>query len=72
MDDRTLAGLIGVLAVGCLVVIGLYGLANGYLLGSPGDVFAPSLGTFALTLAVIVALTVLGARAGGWLETPYW
>lgn len=74
MTDRTatIAGLLGSLAVAVLVVLGVYGFVTGYLLESPGDLFAPSIGTLAVTIVVVAALIGLGTRSTGRLRNPYW
>lgn len=74
MDTRTIAGAVGVLTLGLLGLAGLYGVAGGYLVGSPGslELRTPSIGTTLVAAAVIGALTALGVRGGGRLQTPYW
>ncbi|OVE86178.1 hypothetical protein [Natronolimnobius baerhuensis] len=69
---RTVTAFAGVLTVVGLVLIGSYGAVDGYLLESPGELFAPSVGALAVVLLVVGGLTVLGTQAGRQLETSYW
>ncbi|AEH37776.1 hypothetical protein [Halopiger xanaduensis] len=74
MDTRTIAGAVGVLTLVLLGLAGLYGVASGYLVGSSGslELRAPSVGTALVAISVVGALTALGVRGGGRLQTPYW
>ncbi|AFZ74501.1 hypothetical protein [Natronobacterium gregoryi] len=74
MNDRTvtITGLFGALVVALLAVLGVYGFVTGYLLESPGDLFVPSIGVLAVTIVVVGALILLGARSSQWRQNPYW
>ncbi|SDQ92918.1 hypothetical protein [Natronobacterium texcoconense] len=74
MNDRTvtITGLLGTLVIAALAVLGVYGFVTGYLLESPGDLLAPSLGVLAVTIVFVGALIVLGARSRRWRQNPYW
>jgi hypothetical protein len=72
MDKRSSTGLLGTLAIVFLTVLGLWGLLNGYVLESPGEWLAPTVGTLAVTAAVVGLLIVVGARSKRWRQNPYW
>lgn len=72
METRTTAGLLGTIVIAVTAALGLYGFTNGYLLESPGELLAPSVGVLAVAVVFVLALSAVGARSGRWLENPYW
>ncbi|ELZ10063.1 hypothetical protein [Natrialba aegyptia] len=74
MTDRslTIEGLLGTGVVGVLAALGVYGFTTGYLLESPGRLFAPSVATLGIVVAVVGTLVLLGARSKRWRQNPYW
>ncbi|GAB3664071.1 hypothetical protein [Halopiger thermotolerans] len=74
MDTRPIAGAVGTLVLAVVGLAALYGVASGYLVEPPGglELRAPSVGTALVAVAVVAALTALGVRGGGRLQTPYW
>ncbi|QSW98626.1 hypothetical protein [Haloterrigena alkaliphila] len=71
---RSVPGSFGVLApllIAGLAVIGIWGFVDGQLGGS-GEYLTSTLGVLAVTLVVVGALIVVGARSKRWLEGPYW
>lgn len=74
MSDRTrtVTGFVGILTVVGLVLIGSYGVVDGYLLESADELLAPSIGALAVAIVVVGGLTILGTQAGRRLETTYW
>ncbi|ELY61888.1 hypothetical protein [Natronolimnohabitans innermongolicus] len=78
MDEQTVSrsvpgsvGLLGVLSIVALAVLGLWAAVDGFA-GDGSEYLAPSLGVFAVTAVVVVALAASGARSKQWREGPYW
>lgn len=72
MDERSIAGLLATLVVAALAVLGVYGFGTGYLIDSPGDFLAPTIGVLAVTVLVVGALIASGVGSRRWRENPYW
>ncbi|WP_306057782.1 hypothetical protein [Natronococcus wangiae] len=72
MDTRSSTGLLATLAIILLAAIGLLGFLTGYVLESPGERFAPTIGTLVVVVAVVGLLIVVGARSRRWRQNPYW
>ena len=73
MEYRKLTGTLGVLSVIGLVVLGAYGFLDSYVVDVPPDAqLGATLATLAVAALFVAALVVVGSRAGGWTETPYW
>jgi quinol-cytochrome oxidoreductase complex cytochrome b subunit len=72
MDKRSSTGLFGTLTIVFLTVLGIWGLLTGYILESPGEWLVPTIGTLAVTAAVVGLLVVVGARSKRWRQNPYW
>lgn len=72
MDSRSSAGLVGTLAVALVVGIGAGGVLAGYVVGSPGEWLAPTVGSLAVAVVVVGALAFVGARSARTLRNPYW
>ncbi|TYL36575.1 hypothetical protein CV102_21200 [Natronococcus pandeyae] len=72
MDTRSSTGLLGTLVIATLVALGLFGFLNGYVIDSPGEWLAPTIGSLAVAVAVVGVLIVAGARSRRWRQNPYW
>lgn len=72
MDERSLAGLLATLVIAALAVAAVAGFGTGFLTNPSGAYFAPTIGVLAITVLVVGALTVAGARSKRWRENPYW
>ncbi len=72
MDERSIAGLVATAVVAALAILGLYGFTTGYLLDSPGEYLAPSMGVLAVAAVAVAALIASGVGSGRWRENPYW
>ncbi|WP_049925326.1 hypothetical protein [Halopiger goleimassiliensis] len=74
MENRTLTllGLVGVVSIAVLAAIGIYSFVSSYLLESAGELLTPTLAAIVLTVLVVGALSVLGARSRRWMQNPYW
>ncbi|QCC57648.1 hypothetical protein NP511_03620 [Natrinema thermotolerans] len=72
MDERSIAGLVATAVIAALAVFGLYGFTTGYLLDSPGEYLAPSMGVLAVAAVAVAALIASGVGSGRWRENPYW
>ncbi|RQG98711.1 hypothetical protein [Natrarchaeobius oligotrophus] len=71
MHGRTVAA-VGVATIGCLALVGVYGLVFGVLVEPSGELLVPVVGTLAVTALVVVGLAALGARSKRWRKNPYW
>ncbi|AGB16152.1 hypothetical protein Halru_1544 [Halovivax ruber XH-70] len=69
---RRIGGALGVLTVLGTIALGVYGVLSGSVL-DPSTIrpLTTALSGVVVFVAVALAATV-GARGGGWLETPYW
>jgi hypothetical protein len=72
MDERTVAGLLATLVIAILAVLGAYGFGTGYLLNSPGEFFAPTIGVLVVAVLAVGALIASGIGSKGWRANPYW
>ncbi|WP_247000183.1 hypothetical protein [Halosolutus gelatinilyticus] len=72
MDIRTSTGLLATLTAVLLGIVGVWGFVDGYLLGSPGAWFAPTIGSLVVAAIAVGTLVLLGARSKRWRENPYW
>ncbi|WP_226481960.1 hypothetical protein [Natrinema amylolyticum] len=72
MDERSIAGLLATLVIAALAVLGVYGFSTGYLINSPGDFFAPTIGVLAVAVIAVGALIASGVGSKRWRENPYW
>ncbi|ELY69773.1 hypothetical protein [Natrinema versiforme] len=72
MDERSIAGLLATLAVAALAVLGAYGFGTGYLIDSPGDFLAPTIGVLAVAALAVGGLIASGVGSRRWRENPYW
>ncbi|AFO58505.1 MULTISPECIES: hypothetical protein [unclassified Natrinema] len=72
MDERSLAGLLATLVIAALAALGVYGFSTGYLLNSPGSLFAPTIGVIAVAVLTVAALIASGVGSKRWRENPYW
>lgn len=72
MDTRSSTGLLGTLVIATLVALGLFGFLTGYVIDSPGEWLAPTIGSLAVAAAVVGLLIVAGARSRRWRQNPYW
>lgn len=72
MDERTIAGLLATLVIAALAVLGAYGFGTGYLLNSPGEYFAPTIGILVVAVLAVGALIASGIGSRRWRANPYW
>lgn len=72
MEYRSAAGLGGVLSIVGLAIAGLWGVVDGYVVGEPAGVVAPTIATVVLVCVVVGTLVAFGSRSGRRRETPYW
>ncbi|MFU8867868.1 hypothetical protein [Natronococcus sp.] len=72
MDTRSSTGLVGTLVIALLVGVGVGGFLAGYVIDSPGEWLAPTVGSLAVAAVVVGALIALGSGSTRRLENPYW
>lgn len=73
MNERRLLGLLGTLVIVAITALGLWAFVSNYGL-DPTDpaMLAPTLGALGIAVLFVLALSGLGSRAGGGLDSTYW
>lgn len=72
MDNWAIAGLCATVTIVGLAIAALWGVVDGYLLGEPGTLLAPTLTTGVITVVAIGLLVLVGTRSKRWRANPYW
>ncbi|MFP9192099.1 hypothetical protein [Natronosalvus vescus] len=70
--NRFVSGLGTVVVVAALVVAGLWGVIDTYIVESTTTYMLPTLGTLAVAFGFVFVLFVLGAKSDRWIRSPYW